>query len=67
MRTISPSKFSASGGCCKFLNLLCDKKGGNLPKNSRKKDSRQNQDSRILADKPIWVPLATATRAIEAF
>ena len=45
MRTISPSKFSASGGCCKFLNLLCDKKGGNLPKNSRKKDSRQNQDS----------------------
>ena len=45
MRTISPSKFSASGGCCKFLDLLCDKKGGNLPKNSRKKDSRQNQDS----------------------
>lgn len=45
MRTISPSKFSASGGCCKFLDLLCDKKGGKLPKNRRKKDPRQNQDS----------------------
>ena len=45
MRTISPSKFSASGGCCKFLDLLCDKKGGFLPKNRGKNDSRQNQDS----------------------
>ena len=44
MRTISPSKFSASGGCCKFLDLLCDKKGG-LTKNRGKNNSRQNQDS----------------------
>jgi len=45
MRTISPSKFSASGGCCKFLDELCNKKGGNSPKNRGKNDSRQNQDS----------------------
>ncbi|MDA7555440.1 hypothetical protein N8809_02200 [Euryarchaeota archaeon] len=45
MRTISPSKFSVSGGCCKFLDLLCDKKGGKFSNKHGKRDSRQNQDS----------------------
>ena len=45
MRTISPSKFSVSGGCCKFLDLLCGKKGGEFSNKRGKRDSRQNQDS----------------------
>ena len=35
MRYITPSKFSKSGGCCKFLNHLCNKKRINLSNSDR--------------------------------
>ena len=43
MRTISPSKFSASGGCCKHLNLLCKER--KFSNKGGEKSSRQNQNS----------------------